>query len=448
MFSIVFHHGYMNAWLRRMIVLLVSGIVLGPTEFSRCHAADWPCIRGANHDGVSTESISVWPPTKSWEVDAGEGYSSVAVSDGRVYTMGWVAGQDKVSCFDASTGDMIWSQTYPCGYGGDRRWIGTRSTPTVDGDKVYTFSTDGLLHCFDKVSGQVLWSKTVNIGKKPRWGFAGSPLIEGDKVILDAGDSGVAVFKDTPTHDIAWSSTGEAAYSTPVPFVGEDGKRVVVLFSGTQVVGVNPADGSKVWWRAWEKPTINGVDPLVCGNRIYVSQWDIGSEMLQPGTGALTPVWSTRAVKSHYMTAVTLNGYIYGFSGRQKTDYYQRLFCIRAEDGNGMWEVNTKNTKSGSGEYGYIGLGQLTACKFAGDDVLLIQCAGGTAFEHSGSKYDTKGDILLIDATPSGMTVRGERFSLNAASEQCWWNAPVLSNGRIYCRGDKGALVCLSVSGP
>jgi outer membrane protein assembly factor BamB len=426
------------------MVLLVSGIVLGPTGFCRCHAADWPCIRGANHDGVSTESLSVWPPTKSWEIDVGEGYSSVAVSDGRVYTMGWVAGQDKVWCLDASTGDVIWSHEYPCGYGGDRRWIGTRSTPTVDGDKVYTFSTDGLLHCFDKVSGQVLWSKTVNVGK-PKWGFAGSPLIEGDKVILNAGDSGAAVFKDTPTHDIAWSSKGKAAYGTPVPFVGEDGKRVVVLFSGTQVVGVDPADGDSVWWREWKDKTINGVDPVVCGNRIYVSQWDRGSEMLQPGTGALTPAWSTDDVKSHYMTAVTLNGYLYGFSGRQKTDYHQRLFCIRAEDGSEMWQIDTKSL---SGEYGYIGLGQLTACRFTGDDVLLIQCAGGTGINHDGTTYDTKGDVLLIDATPAGMTVRGEKFSLNAAGEQCWWNAPVLSNGRIYCRGDKGALVCLSVSGP
>ena len=154
-------------------------------------AANWPQWRGLNRDGHTTESVGKWPPTELWrKTSVGVGYSTVSVSNGRVYTMGWANNQDTVYCFDADTGTEIWSTSYACAKGGS--YPGPLSTPTVTGGKVYTFSRKGHLYCFDAVTGNVEWNVTVSTGE-PNWGISGSPLVEGNLVIVNIGGAGTAV---------------------------------------------------------------------------------------------------------------------------------------------------------------------------------------------------------------------------------------------------------------
>jgi outer membrane protein assembly factor BamB len=154
-------------------------------------AADWPRWRGPNHNGISAETgwVSSWPaegPKKLWENKVGVGYSSVAVSKGRVYTMGNTDDVDTIWCYDAQTGAVVWKHEYPCSANDPNGFKGTRCTPTVDDDRVYTLSRHGHFFCLDANGGKVRWAKNLVddfAGKEPRhgsnlenegWGYSGS----------------------------------------------------------------------------------------------------------------------------------------------------------------------------------------------------------------------------------------------------------------------------------
>src|SRR5262249_50965336 len=145
--------------------------------------------------GISQEKgwLTTWPadgPKKLWEGNVGIGYSSFSVSKGRLYTMGNVEETDNVFCYDALSGKLLWKHEYPCSSKDPNGHLGNRSTPTVDGDRVYTLSRQGHFFCLDAASGKVKWSKDFqkDFGSEPpKWGFSGSPLIEHDWVLTEGG---------------------------------------------------------------------------------------------------------------------------------------------------------------------------------------------------------------------------------------------------------------------
>ena len=127
-------------------------------------ADDWAQWRGSNRDGISKETgwLAKWPaegPKKLWEGSVGIGYSSFTVSKGRLYTMGNVLEKDGVYCFEAETGKPVWRYDYPCVSKDPNGYHGTRCTPTVDDDRVYSLSRQGNFFCLDVVSGAVKWGK-------------------------------------------------------------------------------------------------------------------------------------------------------------------------------------------------------------------------------------------------------------------------------------------------
>ena len=134
-----------------------------------------------------------WPaagPQVLWKAAVGKGFSSFAVSDGRVYAMGNRDNADRVFCLDAATGKEVWKHTYPCKLEPLSYEGGPSSTPTVDGDRVYSLSKFGHCFCLDARTGQVVWSRTfeppatTDDDYRVWWGFAGSPLVVGDKLVL------------------------------------------------------------------------------------------------------------------------------------------------------------------------------------------------------------------------------------------------------------------------
>ncbi len=185
---------------------------------SAVHAADWYRWRGPDLNGISTETgwQTQWPaegPKQLWKAAVGVGFSSMSISQGRVYTMGNDGdATDTVWCLDAATGAPVWKHSYPCPLDPKYYEGGTSSTPTVDGDRVYTMSRKGDLFCLDAAKGKVLWSKNIpaDLGSEvPTWGFAGSPLVEGDLLILDIGTAGLALNKKTGA--VIWHSGNGAA---------------------------------------------------------------------------------------------------------------------------------------------------------------------------------------------------------------------------------------------
>src|SRR5262249_49798899 len=153
-------------------------------------------------------------PPRLWTAQVGEGYSSVAVKDGRLYTMGNAGGKDTVYCLDAGTGRTLWRFSYPCPAGDQG---GTRATPTVEGDRLYTLSREGQAFCLNAASGAKVWGKDLareTGAESPRWGFAGSPLVYGKLVIYNVGSAGTAL--DRSTGRVVWKSASHVAgYASP-----------------------------------------------------------------------------------------------------------------------------------------------------------------------------------------------------------------------------------------
>lgn len=384
-------------------------------------ATDWYQWRGPNRDGVSNEKgwLSVWPedgPPVLWETSVGIGYSSVSVSDGRVYTMGNSEKMDTVYCLDANTGEVIWRHSYRCTTksGGHP---GPASTPTVDGKYVYTLSREGHFFCLDANSGVVIWSKHVKKdfgAKSPEWDFASSPLILEDMVIVDAGrilaldkSTGELVWKtkdygDTPAWDIGSYGGG---YSSPIAFQPNDLLRLAV-FNSSGVVVLDPKNGRELsiypWKTAWN---VNATTPIVSGDKMFISSgYNTGSKLFQVSEDKLTVIWQNKNMRNHFNSCVLWEGHLYGFDET-------RLRCLDFQTGDVKWSQRG------------LGKGSLMIA----DGKLIIMA--------------DRGDLVIAEASP----VEFKEISRAKVLDGLCWTVPVLSNGKIYCRNHEGDLVCLDV---
>src|SRR5687768_9795650 len=164
-----------------------SGIVLLCLVSAAVNGADWPQWRGPNRNGISAETG--WTPTSNprrvWSAQVGQGFSSVAVVGGRVYTMGNAGGKDWIHCLNTATGKPVWQHTFQASAGD---YPGPRATPTVSGGRVYTLNRYGLAHCINAAAGKPLWQTDVRAlvsAEQPGWGFGGSPLLHGNLVLYN-----------------------------------------------------------------------------------------------------------------------------------------------------------------------------------------------------------------------------------------------------------------------
>ncbi|MBN1674355.1 MAG: PQQ-like beta-propeller repeat protein [Kiritimatiellae bacterium] len=372
-------------------------------------AADWPQWRGPARTGVSPETgwLGRWPPVELWRRPVGEGYSSAAVAGGRLYTLGWQDGRDTVWCLDADDGRLLWAHTYPCG---TVEYNGPRATPTVAGNEVYIYSHEGELRGFDCASGRVLWQKQVNVGR-PRWGLAGSPLVDGGLVILNAGGAGAAVERQAP-HRLVWKSEGYAGYASPVGSTWQS-RRVVTLFSASGLVGVDPRTGGEVWWFAWQDG-FHVQDPVLVGDGLLFS---CGTSrfcaLLKLAEGELRPTWQTEELQNECATPVVLGECVYGFDGNGA------LRCLSVRDGTTVWVRDDLGMHDGS--------------LIAADGRLIL--------------LGDEGDLAVVRVSARGCEREGRApvKVCSGAEKEEWATPPALSNGRIYCRSREGTLVCLGV---
>jgi len=389
--------------------------VLAATCVAR--ASDWPQWRGPNRDGISAESdwSSQWPadgPKQLWRGDVGTGCSSVAVVGDRVFTMGNQSDSDTVWCLDAKTGVPVWKHTYaspldPRNYDG-----GPGSTPAVDGNFVFTLSRTGQLFCLDALTGKPVWSKQlVNDfgGKPPKWGYSGSPLVAGDLLVVETGASGAsAVALDKKTGTTVWKSgIAPAGYSTITPF-SYGGKACAASFDGTGLTVRETKTGKELATYPWETPhEVNAATPIVSGDKIFIaSGYGKGCALLKFDGSSLQPLWENTKMKNHFSSSVLWKDHLYGFDD-------STLACLDLADGSVKW------TQGG------LGKGSLM---LAGDK-LVIQSESG--------------DLVIAQAAPESFQEVARAKILKDRS----WVVPVLANGRIYCKNNKGELVCLDMSG-
>lgn len=387
---------------------------------STISAEDWPQWRGPNRNGISNEKqwSSTWPadgPKQLWRTSVGTGYSSVAVSNGRVYTVGNKDKTDTIYCLNAVTGAEIWKHSYPCVADGAGH-PGPASTPTVDGEFVYTLSREGHLFCLDASSGKPIWSKHIVNDfsiKYPEWGYATSPLILDNMIIMDAG---AALAVDKSNGNLIWKTRdyGESwgikehggGYSSPYAF-NLNGKQLLAVFNSSGLVNLDPGSGRELMLHPWKTAyNINGATPIVSDNRIFISSgYNVGCALLEISEDGLTTIWQNRNMRNRFASSVLWEGHLYGVDDN-------RLRCLDWKTGDLKW------TQRGLGE------GSLM---LAGDKLIIM---------------GDKGDLAIAEASPDSYK---ELARARVLSGLCW-TVPVLSGGKIYCRNHEGELLCLDVS--
>ena len=404
--------------LRRLLTsILALCFSLAPMLVSPrgARADDWPQWRGPNRDGISkeTEWNTQWTqsPKVLWKLNIGPGCSSFSVVKDRVFTLGNLNDTDSVYCLEATTGKTVWKYSYPCPLSPKMFDGGPCATPAIDGEFVYSLSRTGLLLCLNKETGAVVWSKDFqkDFGvKPPAWGYAGSPLVMDGKLFIDVGAKGAsAVALDQTTGAVVWKAGDDAAsYASPYGFTN-GGKQCVAFFNAAGLVVREASTGSEMlrfpWKTSWD---INPTTPIVSGDKIFIaSGYGHGGALLSLGSADPQPTWQSKNLKNKMNSCVLWQGHLYGFDE-------SKLVCIDFATGAIKWSTAG------------FGLGSLMVA----NGRLIIQAENGDLVVAEGSSQAFK----QISKTPA---VSGKT-----------WVVPVLANGQIYCRNNKGDVVCLDVT--
>lgn len=392
---------------------------------------DWPGWRGAARDGITKETglLKQWPaggPQKLWSfTNAGHGYSSFAISDGKLFTLGTRDGGEVVICLDAVKGTEIWS--VKLGSILTNNWgDGPRSTPTVEGDKLYVMGGDGTLACVQAKDGKELWraSMTALGGKVPGWGYTESPLVDGKQVVCTpGGPQGTVVALDKATGKVLWQTAelkDVAHYSSIVPAV-INGQPQYVQRTMENVFGIAPKDGKVLWKQAFPGKTAVIPTPIVKGNQIYVTAgYGVGSMSfkIKPGNQVEMvfdeTMGTNKVMKNHHGGVILVGDHLYGFSDGMG------WVCQDFKTGQVVWSEKKALTKG--------------AISYADGMFYLLE--------------EGTGNIVLIEASPKGWSEKG-RFKLDPQTtirspQGRIWTHLVISNGRLYAR-DQDLIYCYAI---
>ena len=390
----------------RVLFLTILLLALAQQALAQS-APSWPQWRGPNRDGISKETglLKQWPaegPPLVWKASgAGSGYSSFSVANGRLYTMGLRGEREYVIAFAVDTGKEAWATPHGSAFRNDRG-DGPRGTPTVDGDRVYALSGSGDLTALDARTGKIVWSKNVLRefgGSNITWGISESPLVLGDKVLVNPGGPGASIVALNKANGaLIWKSQSDkAGYSSAIP-VEVNGTTQVVFFTAERAVGLDAKDGRLLW--EYGRPANNVANvatPIARANRVFISSgYGTGGGVIEiKADNKAQEIWFTKDMRNHHSSSVLIGDYLYGFSE-------SILTAIRFDTGEIAWRDRS------------VGKGSLVY-------------ADGNLY-----CFSENGVVGLVEATPTGYKEKG-RFRL-AQGNLPTWTHPVVVGGRLYLR--------------
>lgn len=420
--------------------------------WTRKTGVDWPIFLGPTGDSKSTETgiLTQWPPEGLrivWQRKLGEGYGISSISQGRLFQADRIRDKARLVCLNAETGEELWAHEYGTeyvdmyGYDG-----GPRCSPLVDGDRVYQYGAEGMLHCLNALTGAEIWkvdvAKDFNVIQN-FFGVGSNPVIVGDRLIVMVGGSpadeaGLSVDRASPngtaivtfnkfTGAVEYKLGDDLASYASLKLATIDNRPWCLAFCRAGLLGFDPTTGKQDFhfpWRAKSLESVNASVPVVEGNEVFISEtYGPGSAMVAVIPGDAREVWSDdprkreKSLQTHWNTPVYVDGYLYASSGRHTEN--AELRCVEWKTGKVMWSVPG-----------------LTRCSLLYVDGHFV----------SQGEY---GQLQLIKANPEKYELVAEVLYRDGALPRPLlkypaWAAPILSHGLLYVRG-ADRLVCLEL---
>ncbi len=386
--------------------------------------SDWSSWQGQNYDKKSTYKglQKDWSKglKKLWEVNflcqgnQSATWSAPVIRGNVLIVPGRDDRNDLVFCINANTGELIWKGAYEAKTN-DNHGPGARATPCIDDDRVYTYGRNGDLVCWNIQDGKILWHKKAADlgGVEPDWGYSSSPLVVGNKVIVQIGGKALAAAYDKLTGEVLWTSDKGPGGYAPLNFFVADSS--LLLFSGEALSELNMETGATNWTLPWMVDyKINATTPLSEGNIVFItSGYKKGSMAVKVDNNKPAILWQSNDLEGQQTDPVILDGYIFGYSGNSSTNKGD-LVCLRLADGKLMW----KSTEAGMGTLAYA------------DGYIVC--------------LDIKGNLYLIEANHDRFVKTGEIKMAIPQVKHPAWTAPVIANGKLYLRLLQ-SLVCYNI---
>jgi len=384
--------------------------------------ASWPGFRGPNRDDVirGVQIDTDWsksPPVELWRQKIGPGWSSFAVRGDLCYTQEQRGDDEIVSCYNLTTGKPVWRHRDAARFWESNGGAGPRGTPTLSNGRVYTFGATGILNALQASNGTVVWSRNAASdtgAKTPGWGFASSPLVVNDAVIVAA--SGRLAAYDVATGKPRWFAPARGgSYSSP-QLMTIGGVAQILLLSSTGATSFAPADGTLLWEHEWPGAAILQPARTSDGD-VLITTGDmaggVGTRRIAVAHGAggwtVDERWTSNGLKPYFNDFVVHKGHAFGFDG-------SILACIDLENGTRKWK---------GGRYGH---GQLVL--LPDQDLLLV--------------LSEEGELALVKAAADQFTELARFPAIDGKT----WNHPVLVGDVLLVRnGQEMAAFRLSLAG-
>lgn len=419
----------------RVLASFGAGLFLACLSQTLCGAeGDWPQWRGPNRDDISAETglLKKWPaggPPLAWKATGiGGGFAGVSLVGDKIFTMGDKEDANYVFALNRTDGKIVWSakvgKAGAPGWGG---FAGPRMTPTVDEGLVFAIGQFGEIVCVQAADGKEVWRKHLTDdlgGPLPEWGFAESPLVDGDKVIFTpGGPQGTVAALNKKTGTVIWRSADwkdNAHYSSMI--VAEiGGVKQYIQLTAANVGGVSPVDG-KLLWKAMRKGATAVIPtPIYADGHVYVtSEYGTGCNLFKitaaGGSFSAEQVYANKVMANHHGGVVRVGDFLYGYSAGKG------WVCQNFKTGEMVWSEKAQ-LKKGSVTYA--------------DGLLYCR-------EEADKNKAAKGTIALLEASPSGYK-EISRFDPPDRSDKHSWPHPVVAGGKLYIR-DQDVLLCYDVN--
>ena len=379
----------------------------------------WSLWRGPAMNGISYESgwdkeFAAKPLRLNWKVKVGAGFSNISVTEGYIYAMGFdkTTSKNSIYCLKSKTGEAVWRYSYLTSPTADG-YHGPRSTPVLDGGRLYTLGQNGEFLCNDAGTGKFIW----NLYNKFITSFnsrvlAASPYMHGGLMVVNAYKSGMAV--DKGTGKIIWKSDGsDGNNSTPVLYKYKE-ESILALFGQHFLYGIIPESGKIIWSYPWSTQSgVNAADPVKYGeDKLFVSSGDYaGCALLDLSGGKPVELWRNRNMSAHIASPVIMGDFVYGIDGDVGKD--ARLTCLDLRDGSVRW----KSEKTGCGNF-----------IIAAGYIIMIS---------------ETGTLLVAEARPDKFNLIGQQKKV---LPPICLTAPVLYESALYLRNSMGELLSIDIS--